>query len=154
MNLNPVNYYSTYASVLVSILFLVLFCNSVPGQQSERLPLFPVSIDGKAGFIDRIGKIQIEPQFAEAENFAGGFARVRVRDSKTSFLQEGFIDSTGKLIIPARFTEVYDFSESLALAKDDKGLYGFIDTQGAWAIKPLFDDAHGTGFADGKRPSR
>ena len=48
--------------------------------------LFPVKQNGKYGYIDKTGKVIIEPRFDFADKFYEGFARVSV-DGK-----EGFID--------------------------------------------------------------
>jgi hypothetical protein len=133
---------------LISIWLVAFSLSTTQAQQSAHWRrLLPVSRDGRVGFIDRTGKIQIEPQFADAEIFAEVLARVSVAvDSESFSFREGFIDSTGGLIIPARFSEAYNFSENLALARGDNGLYSFINKRGLWAIRPQFHDAQGKGF--------
>ena len=61
--------------------------------------------DGKWGFIDKDGKVIIEPQYAEAHSFSNGYAAVK-KDGKW-----GFIDKSGKLVIEAEFSDVRDFNE-------------------------------------------
>jgi hypothetical protein len=57
----------------------------------------------------------------------------------------GFYDiDTREVAIPLSFERVLKFSEGLAAVRD-KGLWGYIDTTGAWAITPRFelaDDFH------------
>jgi WG containing repeat len=61
------------------------------------------------------------------------------------FDMSGFYDiDTRELVIPLRFERVRKFSEGLAAVRD-KGLWGYIDMTGAWAITPRFelaDDFH------------
>ena len=61
----------------------------------------------KYGFIDKNGKVVIEPQFDSASNFSEGFACVK-KDDKW-----GFIDKSGKMVIELQFDRVFDFSEGL-----------------------------------------
>ena len=62
----------------------------------------------KYGFIDKNGKVVIEPQFDGADAFSEGLARVK-KDRKW-----GFIDKSGKVVIEPQFDWVSDFSEGLA----------------------------------------
>ena len=62
----------------------------------------------KYGFIDKSGKVVIEPQFDDAEDFSEGLAQVG-KDGKW-----GFIDKSGKVVIEPQYDYVGDFSEGLA----------------------------------------
>ena len=62
----------------------------------------------KYGFIDKSGKVVIEPQFDGASNFSEGFACVE-KDDKW-----GFIDKNGKVVIEPQFDDAEPFSEGLA----------------------------------------
>ena len=62
----------------------------------------------KYGFIDKSGKVVIEPQFDWVGAFSEGLARVK-KDGKY-----GFIDKSGKVVIEPQFDEVRAFSEGLA----------------------------------------
>jgi len=57
----------------------------------------------------------------------------------------GYADSNGKLVIPGRYCGVSGvFSEGRASAGGcgtDRGLYGYIDQQGRWIVKPRFTSA-------------
>ena len=75
---------------------LSLLAPCAPHSRGQDAPksngLFRVQVDGKIGFIDRAGKVAIEPQFDEAFNFSGGLALVKVSD------RFGYIDRTGKYV--------------------------------------------------------
>ena len=94
--------------------------------------LAKVEKDGKWGFIDKNGKVVIEPQFDDAGDFSEGFAQVK-KDGKY-----GFIDKSGKVVIEPQFDNVEYFIEGFAQVEKD-GKYGFIDKNGK-VIEPQFDE--------------
>jgi len=59
--------------------------------------LLPVRVGGKFGYIDRDGKMAVNPQFDEASRFALGLAAVTVGS------KSGYIDESGKLVINPQF---------------------------------------------------
>jgi hypothetical protein len=130
--------------------------NTPQAAQTDQRPrqapgLFLIVRNGKVGFIDRAGKIVIEPQFEMAEQFSDGLAQVTFSTPSAirPISTHSFIDSKGNIVIRGQFLQTFDFSEGLALVQDVTGLYGFIDKEGRWAIKPQFDDARGGGFREG-----
>ena len=62
----------------------------------------------KYGFIDKSGKVVIEPQFDDADLFSEGLVLVE-KDGKW-----GFIDKSGKVVIEPQFDDAEPFSEGLA----------------------------------------
>lgn len=51
----------------------------------------------------------------------------------------GFIDKDGKVVIPLEYPLLDVFYEGLALAMNEQGKFGWIDTEGKWVVKPTFD---------------
>jgi len=88
------------------------------------------------GFIDRTGKVVIEPHFEIVQDFGEGLAAARDRSSELW----GFIDRTGKRVISPNFQAVDRFSEGLCATKD-KGRWGYVSKTGMWIIEPTFDEA-------------
>ena len=91
------------------------------------------------GYIDRSGKVAIEPERRVCERFYEGFARVRVYDMDGW----GFIDKSGNLICEMKYKNVGDFHEGLArvLVEDwdeDIEAWGFIDEVGDIVIPANF----------------
>jgi len=67
----------------------------------------------KYGFINREGKIVIEPRFDYAGNFSEGLACVEIND------KHGYINKKGEFIIEPQFDNTFSFSEGLALVDKD-----------------------------------
>ena len=63
---------------------------------------------GKWGYVDKGGKIVINPQFDDAGQFSDGLAWVKMDG------HFGYTDNTGKLAINPQFDRAQSFSEGLA----------------------------------------
>ena len=92
--------------------------------------------DGKAGYIDRAGKVVVEPKFEPRGNYGGefhdGLAEVGVSSGE-------YVDSTGKPL-NLKLYRGWDFSDGLAAAlAEDNGKWGYIDRTGKFAITPRFE---------------
>lgn len=111
--------------------------NPPPRLEPDGPPLFVVTVNGKDGFIDRDGKIVIEPTFEKAFPFTDGLAAVQKQGAW------GFIDTKGRLIIEPQFVSVGLFSEGLAIFQDKRhpNKKGYIDKTGKVIIEPQFDAA-------------
>lgn len=124
--------------------------------------LIPVRLRGAWGFIDRSGRLAIDPQYGSVERFSEGLAVVSLIDwaevtpKLMAEARHGYIDSSGTLIIPPRDRWSSSFYEGRArcrigavaelAAKDNRyylsgGLYGFIDSTGNDIIPAIFDKA-------------
>lgn len=97
--------------------------------------------DARTGFIDKSGKIVIEPKFTNAENFSEGLAIVADdkpnKNNQSYFNKKTFIDIKGNVITPF-FDRAESFSEGLA-AIEINNRWGFIDKSGNIVISPQFD---------------
>ena len=112
--------------------------------------LFHVCVGEKYGFIDKQGRMVINPQFDMALDFSEGLACVGVgSDEKTR--KYGFIDKQGRMVINPQFDMALNFSEGLACVGVDEKTrkHGFIDKQGRMVINPQFDwaDSFSEGLA-------
>lgn len=92
--------------------------------------------DGKAGYIDRAGKVVVEPKFEPLGNYGGefhdGLAEVGVDSGE-------YVDSKGRPL-NLKLYRGWDFSEGLAAAlAEDGGKWGYIDRSGKFAITPRFE---------------
>lgn len=111
------------------LLLLEILALLIPAEKKSNTfqPLFPISVEGKMGFIDSTGRVVIEPQFRAVNDFSEGLCAVRVDGLY------GFIDATGKMIIDPKFDYATYFKEGLALAyKGGKAI--FIDSSGNQAF--------------------
>ena len=131
---------------MLLICLTVLLASFVRAQKRQSSELFIVIVDDKRGFIDRTGKIVIEPQFRGANNFSEGLAVVAVSNPDYKL---GYIDEIGKIIIEPKFDAARDFSEGLAavgigtfeLHGGGEHKWGFIDKSGKMVIEPRFEAA-------------
>lgn len=99
---------------------------------SFREGLAPVLSGGKWGYIDRSGRIVIEPQFEAASQFSDGLAAV-----KTDGVW-GYIGLNGQVVIGPSFEAAGSFGDGLAPVLKD-GLYGYIDRTGVIRIPAEFE---------------
>lgn len=92
--------------------------------------------DGKFGYMDRSGRVVIEPKYQYAGAFHEGLAPVK---DNGLF---GFINESGEMVIPPQFKSAYAsaFVDGLA-AVGMQPLWGYIDTSGKFAIPPRFERA-------------
>lgn len=56
----------------------------------------------------------------------------------------GFIDANCNIVIPAKYKDVGRFYNGLAYAKNNEGLWGYINKSGEWAIQPQYTNEVGT----------
>ncbi|MBS1797241.1 MAG: WG repeat-containing protein [Acidobacteria bacterium] len=104
----------------------------------------PYSDDkAKCGFIDKTGKIVIEPKYKSVSYFSEGLAPVSL-DRRLY----GYIDKTGKQVIEPKFTTLSPFSDGLAVARaDGASESGYIDPTGKFVIEAKYKFP--TSFGDG-----
>jgi hypothetical protein len=104
-------------------------CATVWGDFVEGLSRW--KIGNKYGFIDRSGKVVIQPKFDLTFHFSEGLAAVQIGH------KWGYIDRTGKMVIkPKALAQAEDFHHRLALVETKDGRYGYIDKLGHYAWKP------------------
>ncbi|MDL2313508.1 WG repeat-containing protein [Desulfovibrio sp. OttesenSCG-928-C14] len=97
--------------------------------------LIAVKTQGKWGYIDHNGSMQIEAQFDEVQNFfSNGLAAVQ-KGGKW-----GFIDQKGQLVTPCQFSDFFRSNlgenDYLPVKKDDR--WGYLDPKGQVVIEPRF----------------
>jgi len=125
--------------------------------------LAPVLVGDKWGYIDRTGKVVIQPRWknnndwpgAAVGAFSDGLAAVTeyaswgVRDDSNYWTYKcGYIDKTGEYVIKPQMRQACGpFRDGLAAVEvdldgpedtKDTGWLGYIDTKGSWAIPPKF----------------
>lgn len=110
-----------------------------PGRADFNEGLAPAAAGTKFGFIDKLGRFAIQPQFDWVGPFSEGLAPVAYGGKK------GYVDREGKFAIQASFAEAQPFSEGLAAvstcpAVNDCG-YGYIDKSGKLVIEERFNGA-------------
>jgi hypothetical protein len=114
-------------------------------------PLYRFIRDGKAGYVDRTGRVRIEPKLGAYGNYSGvfhdGLLQVGVSSGE-------YVDVTGKTVIKDELHRGWHFSEGLAAAlKEDGGKWGYVDRTGKFAISPRFQGHPGgyvSSFSEGR----
>src|SRR5260221_669420 len=89
------------------ILFLSIFIISAQAPPAAPV-LYPVAKGGKFGFIDKTGKLVIQPKYESAGDFSEGLASVSIEG------KFGYVDANGKEVIPFQFDAASAFSEGFA----------------------------------------
>ena len=102
---------------------------AAPGDSAE---LFQIVVAGKVGYIDRTGKVVIEPQQRRSGRFHDGLATVRVGR------KWGFIDTTGAIAIEARFDYAGAFSGGHAPV-EVADRWGLTDRHGDSTAEPRYE---------------
>lgn len=88
----------------------------------------------KWGFVDKEGKVKINPQLSNTGNFSNGKCAVENSDGKW-----GYIDKEGKMLINYQFEKAKEFVDGKAIVvSGDKT--GLIDETGKYLINPQFSD--------------
>jgi WG containing repeat len=153
------------AILLILICFIYLFPFYVVRLQADKpVGLFVIIVNDKRGYIDRNGRIVIEPQFDGATSFSEGLAVIATSENGYA---EGYIDSTGVIVIRPQFDKATEFSEGLALVGFDQSKkeikignktyitrsshpsyrWGYIDRTGQYVASPFYPNA--LGFSEG-----
>lgn len=108
-------------------------------QSDVALFRFVVKEKDGTGYIDRTGKVAIQPNLrsfgnSNFDDFFDGLAGVRIGT------EDWFVDATGKRVFTQQIPYGAHFAEGLAVAMNH-GKIGFVDRQGTFAIAPTFDSA-------------
>jgi len=130
-----------------------------PGSFSGDVATF-TGTNGKKGFIDKTGKVVIQPVYEQLATFENGFSAGKYTDEKTQEPLFEIVTSTGKVI--KKFSPSLDqgkyyeirsgFGNGLAVIVEGFSHYGFVDTKGNIAVKTGFSEV--TKFISGRAWAR
>lgn len=85
--------------------------------------------------IDGTGQPLAMTQYADARSFSEGLAPVRF---PTGSQKMGWIDDDLNVVIPGKFDDLGDYFSDGAIPACEAGLWGLVDRDGAWLVKPSF----------------
>ena len=104
----------------------------LPGHRALRLPILA---HGRVwGFIDRSGKIVVEPRFQSVHYYRDGLALVAEPGATGRW---GILDEEGRWVVQPAFHRLGGFSEGLC-AYNKGSSWGFIDARGETRIRAKF----------------
>jgi hypothetical protein len=128
--------------ILISLLFTL--SNVALAQTKDKpMPLFWIVENGKYGYIDKAGKVVIQPQFENTMGFSEGLAATKLGG------KYGYIDLKGNWVIKPQFEFTYKFSDGLAMIRVDKKS-AWIDRTGKVVISPQEFEKTALGFREGR----
>ncbi|OCT14707.1 hypothetical protein A8709_11025 [Paenibacillus pectinilyticus] len=105
--------------IVAAIIIGILAINK---KNNEKTLLYPVQVDGKWGYINKMGKIVVEPTYAWADDFHDGVAIVLLNNDSASSkdmkeqdtVKYGAIDTTGKMVVKPDFSYITKYNEGVA----------------------------------------
>ena len=122
----------------LSIALILFFCPWVSllhSQSDTGVDLLPKKAwFGRYGYVNRMGKYVLEPQYEEALPFSDFLAAVK-KDGKW-----GFINGEGKFVIEPRFENAFLFSDGAAAVEENEK-WGFINRSGKYLVQPKYESA-------------
>ena len=121
-------------TIFIAISFLSS-CGGV-GKSIVEVKLIPVKSGNDFQYIDKEGKIIINPQFSEATIFRNGLALVKTSGDEQKW---GFISEDGKFAIAANYKSATVFSDDLAWVVSENAPPTAINSKGE--IKVTLQDA-------------
>lgn len=97
--------------------------------------------NGRCAYVNSLGKVVFPEAIKFCGTFSEGLATVQVSNRFGVAPEFMEINENGNLVFPARFASLGDFVDGLAPARGSGATKcGYIKKDGAWAIKPSFDD--------------
>lgn len=131
----PMKNSTHFLFLIIGALFLLGSCGP-NGDEILEINLFPVKNGKDFQYVDRAGKIVINPQFQNATVFRDGLALVQTSGENPKW---GFINEEGKYIINAQYKEATVFSDGLAWVVAENAAPAAINTAGE--VKFTLQDA-------------
>ncbi|HPC36037.1 MAG TPA: WG repeat-containing protein [Candidatus Marinimicrobia bacterium] len=117
----------------------IIFNNRILMTKSP-IDLYLVKVNNKYGYIDRTGRIVIEPKIDESNEYFNGYAIIRINN------KSGVIDQNGKVFIHPDLFDILHYSDGI-FQFEKNNRFGYINEEGAIIIEPIFD--FGWEFSEG-----
>ncbi len=105
--------------------------------------LYRFVVDGKAGYIDRQGKVVMEPRLEFDGNSGGEFHNGLLKDPSKN---GQYLDRSGNVVVGENSGSEQKFSEGLAVRRVGEKV-GYVGEDGKFVIEPRF--LYGSEFKDG-----
>lgn len=126
-------------TVIISTLLtlpIIISCSYFKGETIPKVELFPVKSGKEYQYIDREGKIIINPQFGQATVFRDELALIKTTSEEPKY---GYVNTEGNYEINAQYKRATVFAEGLAWVVTENSAPSTINKQGE--IKFTMQDA-------------
>ena len=131
--------YLWHSILIIFMLILLSSCSPKEGKEkydylgSFRNGLAPVSKDGKSGFINREGELQVPLIYDECEEFYNNLAKVK-KDGLY-----GYVDIAGKETVPVKFQDIqlWSYGYEKYIIKENN-LYGLYSPYYGYYAEPIY----------------
>ena len=114
---------------ILVVLLVVLAWGCSQKKEFISFKMIPVKQGDYWGYIDKDGKLAVNPQFKRAFTFSEGLALIENTEGKY-----GYIDEQGKIVISPVYQEALAFSEGLAAVVYENQKITYIDKSGKVVI--------------------
>ncbi|WP_010243902.1 WG repeat-containing protein [Acetivibrio cellulolyticus] len=111
---------------------------------TDETVLYPIRENGKWGYIDKSGKIVVEPTYSDAKLFKYGVGAVLMKDDLGE--RWGLIDKTGKVVLDLAYDSIEESTEHFYRLKLKKK-WGYYNVYSHKVITPIYSAA--TDFSEG-----
>lgn len=114
--------WALYIVIFVAAAAIVGVLTAAKKNNNAETLLYPVEVDGKWGYINKAGKVVVEPAYAWADEFHDGVAVVEMMNSSdggndresVDSVRYGAIDLTGKMVVKPDYTFITKYTEGVA----------------------------------------
>ncbi|RED56532.1 WG repeat-containing protein [Cohnella lupini] len=115
-------FWALYIILFIAAAIIVGFLTTTNKNNNAETLLYPVEVDGEWGYIDKTGKVVIDPSYAWADEFHDGVAIVEMMDSSdggndresAASVRYGAIDRTGKMVVSPDYSYITKYNEGVS----------------------------------------
>ncbi len=93
----------------------------------------PSDANPKWGYIDKTGKVVIEPRFTDVSLFSGGVARVKTDKGY------GLIDKTGRMVVKPEY-QALEIGDDVFIPAQNNYRWGVLRTDGSTIVEPIYKE--------------
>jgi hypothetical protein len=96
---------------------------------------YAAALNEKYGYLDKKGRLAVNFQYADARGIREGKGAVKTTDGWM------FVDTNGIQVMDKKFAKTSSFSGGYCAVTANDSTWGYINTEGNWAILPTYSEA-------------